>query len=196
MHIFLLLVSFMALISGAISSSPPSPSFSIAPAPDIQQYFYAHQSGWYDCVSRESIPLAHKLICFFLFFFPRMGADVATSIPWQGSKYIWIWGDTLWGNISDGIRKISAFPRNSLSIVDMTDPAGQTFCASRSIESCALNITSHGDPLPPPDENSGDNKGFFSTGNSSTWLWPSHGVVLGNTAYFNTATLTQTSPGT
>lgn len=41
----------------------------------------------------------------------------------------------------------------------------------------------------------GEYKGFFSTGNASTWLWPSHGVVLGHTAYFNTPLMTQSSPG-
>ena len=53
---------------------------------------------------------------------PWLGADVALSIRINRSSYIWVWGDTLVGNLyADGDRNISSMVHDSFSLVSVED---------------------------------------------------------------------------
>ena len=53
---------------------------------------------------------------------PWLGADVALSIRLNRSSYIWVWGDTLVGNLyANGHRNISSMVHDSFSIVNIED---------------------------------------------------------------------------
>lgn len=119
-----------------------------------------------------------------------MGADVATSIHLRDHSYLWLWGDTLVGRLSGTGRDVQEFPRNSISILNLDDPAGQTFCTC-----LATDLPHHHSLDTITVYKSGNNAGFFSTGNPDTWLWPMHGVVSQNTAYLNAPIFRQASPG-
>ena len=53
---------------------------------------------------------------------PWLGADVALSIRLNRSSYIWVWGDTLVGNLyANGHRNISSMVHDSFSLVNVED---------------------------------------------------------------------------
>lgn len=54
-----------------------------------------------------------------------LGADVSVSIPLGNGNYMWLWGDTLIGNITQDetghqYRNLTAFPHSSMAIVNMS----------------------------------------------------------------------------
>jgi len=53
-----------------------------------------------------------------------LGADVSVSFPFANDTYMWLWGDTLYGNLAKRgnslYRNMSAMPHSSLAFVDMS----------------------------------------------------------------------------
>lgn len=54
-----------------------------------------------------------------------LGADVSVSIQLDATTYLWLWGDTVYGNIAkdssgESYRNLSAFPHSSMAIVNMS----------------------------------------------------------------------------
>lgn len=72
------------------------PSFSSSPAADLQPLFDVDP--------------------------PWLGADVATSLPLGGitGSYLWLHGDTLYGHMFGGSRVVTAMPRNSVAVLNVS----------------------------------------------------------------------------
>lgn len=75
-------------------SAPTAWKFSSTPDSEIQPFFKVRAEGWF---GKFFLIFLLSILNFFtfLFFFLRLGSDVATSIQLDGNKYLWVFGDTL-----------------------------------------------------------------------------------------------------
>ncbi len=84
------------------------------------------------------------------------GADGVYSIKLEGARYLWIFGDTLWGNIIDGKRSQCLFLNNTVGIE----------------ESGKLKFYK-----------GVGKKSYFTLNKTDKWLWPLHGIYLNDKVY-------------
>jgi len=98
-----------------------------------------------------------------------LGADVSTSIQLNSTTYLWLWGDTLYGNFTNGKRDIIGMPRNSLALITVNNgtPVGGFEFYIR------VNKSNYGDI----------HLGFFSPTNQTEWFWVTTGVMYKGTLY-------------
>jgi hypothetical protein len=108
---------------------------SATPAPDLDRLFAPQSRGY-------------------------MGADAALSIPLGNSRTIWLFGDTLIGQMTKGIRRIQAMPRNTAAL---QHPGPQT---PESIEWFLGTNDTPRDFLRLPETEHGK------------WFWPGTGICL------------------
>jgi len=89
-----------------------------------------------------------------------LGGDAAFSVDLGGGRVLWMFGDSFVASKVGATRRQSAFVRNSLAIQTGYDPSNATirFYSTRR----------HGNP------------GDFLRSEGSTWLWPLHGIRLGD----------------
>ncbi len=90
-----------------------------------------------------------------------MGADAALSIPLGDGRTIWLFGDTLIGQMNDGIRRIQAMPRNTAALQHPGPPTPD------SIEWFHGANNTPRDFLRLPETEHGK------------WFWPGTGISLG-----------------
>ena len=45
-----------------------------------------------------------------------LGADSSTSLRLNSTHHLWLWADTYWGQLVDGVRTFSAMPHNTLAL--------------------------------------------------------------------------------
>jgi hypothetical protein len=99
---------------------------------------------------------------------PWLGADIATSVCFSNqSSCVWLHGDTLVGNMQDGVRHPTSMPRNSIALLN-TSSGNPTSRDTHFIRSHA------GNP---------QHWGFFSPPNTTEWYWPMAGVQLDGDLY-------------
>jgi len=103
-----------------------------------------------------------------------MGADVSVSIPLGNNIYLWLWGDTLVGNIAkdqfgNQYRNLSAFPHSSMAIVNMSGSQNPQYSFQRL-----------------PNSQVVDSMGLFRPDNPSNpkeFYWTVGGVVSPSTQH-------------
>lgn len=105
----------------------------------IQQFFQARRAGW-------------------------LGADVATSISLSADLTLFLFGDTLVGNLNaDGSRNFVSMPRNSVGLMAVganREPSALTYYVRENVHNRSSEFT-----------------GFFDSGDGASWLWPVTGFV-------------------
>lgn len=121
--------------SGKLSASNPAP-----PGPPAANSSFPYQAGW-------------------------LGADSAYSIPLDGERVLWLFGDTFVGNQSATTRQqVTGMPRNSVGIAQ---------CASGQCTMQQYYWSSMYTATP---------KSFFDTG-TTDWFWPLDGFVWNGKLY-------------
>lgn len=145
-------------------------NFTAGPAADLQPAFMEQPQGW-------------------------LGADIATSVllPTQVSptdkggtnenitaSYLWLFGDTLLGvMLPSGNRDIFAMPRNSVGILNVTVPAGNSSSGANPALASPLSHFTRQDSAQPM------HVGFWTPpgGNASQWYWPTAALTYADTVF-------------
>jgi Domain of unknown function (DUF4185) len=133
----------------ASMAAAPAHGFRVSSAvPDdtLQEFFQARETGW-------------------------LGADVATSIPLENGRYLWLFGDTLLGNSTPaGDRRLDGrMPRNSVALAELKKEHGTL--GNATLAHPLRFSWSFSERYP-------DHGGFFTPTNTSEWLWATQAVPL------------------
>lgn len=104
-----------------------------------------------------------------------LGSDDAYSVPIGPARTLWLFGDTFIGDGDDPDRANAAFIRNSIAIAGGDDPASS---AIRFVWGEAGGAPASFFEVPAPD-----------------WLWPLHGVRLGDRLVLFFMLVRPTAPG-
>eukprot|EP01006_Ploeotia_vitrea_P055225 TRINITY_DN67974_c6_g14_i1.p1 TRINITY_DN67974_c6_g14~~TRINITY_DN67974_c6_g14_i1.p1 ORF type:complete len:391 (+),score=17.90 TRINITY_DN67974_c6_g14_i1:13-1185(+) len=148
----------------------------------LQQSAQHHHLPGYKVTATAAVDLQHLFSAVSPPQWGFTGGDVATSLPLANNEYLWLFGDTLYGQMRDnGTRRhFTQMPRNSIGTLKLaTNP-----------ESTPIQHFIRGyDHMHP------QHGGFFSPRNTSQWFWVEYGLNLGGGIYLFGNLLEKGPPG-